>query len=361
MKNVFKFSTMAVSAILFFTSCSSDDDLPQIIDEDPQPEGAYVNGTFILNEGNFGAANASISFIDEEGEIHHSIFSDVNGVGLGDTAQNMAVIDDKAYVVLHTSNTIEVVNRYTFESIATLSTGLVGPRFIEFVDGKGYVSNWGDPGNPDDDFIAVIDLESNTLTTTIPVVEGPEKMTSDNGNLYVAHKGGYGFGNSVSVINTTTSSVSGSISVADVPDAMVKNNGSLYILSSGKPDWSGDETQGALTKVNPSTNNVVETHLFDEGQHPTHLKINNNTLYYTIDSGVYSLAVDAAIPSTPLFSLADQGVYGIYGFDIIENQIFVADAKDYSSNGEAFIYSLNGELELSYETGIIPNGFYFNE
>lgn len=360
MKNVFRFLTLFFISCVLFISCSSDDD-GTIIDDEPLPQGAYENGVFILNEGNFGAANTSVSFIDEAGEIHHTIFNIVNGTGLGDTAQSMTLIDDKAYIVLHSSNTIEVVNRYTFESLATISVGLIGPRFITFVNDKGYVSNWGDPGNPNDDFIAVINLDSNTVESSISVVEGPEKMLSENGNLYVAHKGGYGFGNSISVINTVTSGVSASIPVTDVPDAMVKNNGFLYVLSSGKPAWSGEETQGALTKINLSNNGVLETAMFEEGLHPTHLKIHDNSLYFTIDSGVYKQEIDASIPSSPLFSLADQGVYGIYGLDVVNNQIFVADAKDFSSNGEAFVYSLNGALENSFSTGIIPNGFYFNE
>lgn len=359
MKNVFRFLSFLLLSSVLFVSCSSDDDF---IDIDPDPLGDYENGVFVLNEGNFNAGNASVSFIDENGQVFHNVFMTVNGRALGDTAQSIYMHDDKAYIVVHASNTIEVVNRYTFESIATISTGLVGPRYMTIVNGKGYVSNWGDPGNPNDDFIAVVNLDSNTVESSIPVVEGPERMLAENGSVYVAHKGGYNFGNTISVINSISANVTASIPVADVPDGIVVNNGFLYVLSSGIPDWAfEDETQGGLSKVNLSSNSVVETQLFDEGLHPTHLKVYNNNLYFTIDSGVYSMGVDAAIPSAPLFNVVDQGVYGIYGFEVFNNQIYVSDAKDFISNGEAYIYSLNGELDESYTTGMIPSGFYFNE
>src|SRR5690606_35126197 len=246
------FLTLTATAFLF-TSCSKDDDTTS--DDDGLPLGQYENGVFVLNEGGFNASNASVSFIDAEGNLHNNIYQNVNGTGLGDTAQSIGFENNKAYIVVNGSNTIEVVNRYTFEHIATISSQIANPRYIVFEDGKGYVSNWGDPTNENDDFIAIINLSSNTVEGTISVAEGPEKMITKDGKLYVAHKGGYNYGNTVSVINLSNQSVA-SVSVADVPDGLVIVNDYLYVLSSGKAAWTGDETPSALTKIQLSDNTV---------------------------------------------------------------------------------------------------------
>src|SRR5690606_23695600 len=101
----------------------------------------------------------------------------------------------------------------------------------------------------DDDYVAVINTASNSVETTISVVEGPEKLLEENGKIFVAHKGGWGYGNSISVINAVSNSVT-SITVADIPDSLDTEGGFLYVLCSGRESWSGIETDGALVKIN---------------------------------------------------------------------------------------------------------------
>lgn len=358
MKNVFRFSLMALSTAFLFVSCSNDDD--NITNDDDLPLGDYENGVFVLNEGGFGASNASVSFIDADGNLYNNIYTNVNEMALGDTAQSIGFDDDKAYIVVNGSNTIEVVNRYTFEHITTITAQLANPRYIVFNNGKGYVSNWGDPLNPDDDYIAVINTSSYAVESTIPVAEGPEKMEKEGNSLYVAHRGGWGYGNSISVISLSSNNVTTTIEVADIPDSLEEENGILYVLCKGKESWAGEETQGALVKINTATNVVVESLSFGEGVHPSNLDIENGTIYYTVDADVYQKGLNAPLPSSPLFSVGSQGVYGIYGFAVEDDKIYVGDAKDYSSNGEVFIYSLTGQLQNNYTVGVTPNGFYFN-
>jgi len=66
-----------------------------------------------------------------------------------------------------------------------------------------------------DDFVAVIDLATNTVESTIPVSEGPEHIESIDGKLYVSHKGGYGYGTTISVIDAANT-VASTITVGDV-------------------------------------------------------------------------------------------------------------------------------------------------
>ncbi len=343
---------------LFIASCNSDDG-----GNSPLIEGDFQNGVFVLNEGGYTYSNASVSFISNSGEIHNDIFQGVNGRNLGDVAQSIAFDDDLAFIVVNNSNTVEVVNRYTFESIATIAGELHNPRYMEINNGKGYISNWGDGNDAEDDFIAVVNLSNYTIELKIPISEGPERLEEEDGKLYIAHQGGWGYGNSISIMDLNTNSISGSISVSDVPTGMVEENGFLFVLCSGKASWTGDETTGAMYKINLQNNQIVDQFEFAQGVHPTFLQIENGKVYYTIGNDIYRTDVSNIEPSnSPFISTSSDQLEILYGFNVVNGWIYACDAKDYQSNGELFVYSLGGNLDSKFPIeGIIPNGVYFND
>ena len=172
---------------LFITSCSSDDETV------PAPLGDYVNGILITNEGPFQNGTGTITYVSNDyTTIEQQVFNQVNSADLGSIVQSIGFNDEVAYLVVNNSNKIEVVNRYSFESIVSITDGLMNPRYFISSGTNGYVTNWGDPFDNTDDYIAVIDLLSQTITSTIPVAFGPEKLILINNVLYVAHQGGYG-------------------------------------------------------------------------------------------------------------------------------------------------------------------------
>lgn len=354
-----KFSKLVLVALfssVFFVSCTNDDG-------NETPLGAYDNGVLILNQGGFFKGNASVSYLSDDFLTQqNNIFSLVNPtITLGDTAQDIGFYGDLAFIVLNVSNKIEVVNRYTMKHIATIKTGLDNPRYIAFSNDKGFVTNWGDGGSASDDFIAVLNLSNYTVSSSIAVVEGPERIIASNSKLYVAHLGGYGYGNTISVIDGSTNAVSAKVNVGDVPNSLKINDGFLYVICGGKPSYATTETAGSFVKINVSNNIVSSSINFPAKTHPSNLDIVDSTVFYTVGSDIYKSTLAATtLPTTPLFSTTAQGVYGVYSFAVHNNKIYVGDAGDYSSNGKVFIYSATGALEKEYAVGIIPAGFYFN-
>ena len=349
-----KITFVALLTSLFITSCSKD----EVVQE---PLGAYVDGLFVLNQGNFGQPNSTISYISNDfGIVQNNAFAAVNPSEiLGDTGQDVGFYNNLAYIVVNNSDKIEIVNRFTLKHVGAITTGLDNPRYITFLNGKGYVTNWGDAGNTADDYVAVVNLSSNTVEDTINVVEGPEKIMTIGGKLYVAHKGGYGIGTTVSVINATTKSIQ-SVTVGDVPGSMVESNGNLYVLCEGKASWTGSETGGKLVKINLTDNSTTSLD-FTTTQHPSNLVLYKDNFYYTIDADIYKQALTStALPTQKSFSTTSQGVYGVYSFAVTNDKIFVGDAGDYSSNGKVQIYDLSGTNLKSITVGVIPAGFYFN-
>ncbi|RZJ71376.1 DUF5074 domain-containing protein [Flavobacterium sp.] len=322
---------------------------------------SFDNGIFVLNEGGAGSNNASVSYIPNSGSLQNNIFASANpsAGSLGDTAQSLTFYGNYAYIVLNISNTIKIVDRMTFELVATVSTGLNNPRYMAFVDGKGFITNWGSGANANDDYLAVLDLETNIVENTIPLAEGAERIAAINNQLYILHQGGYGFGNSVSIVNPQTETLTTSIAVGDVPNSYVVDNGFLYVLCGGKPSWSGTQTSGGLYKIDLSDNEVEES-LTWNGMNPANLQSSGNgSIFFTNDANVYKGEISSLGLNAPaIIALGEQGVYGIYGLNFIDGKLYVADAGNYVSPGTAFVYDANGTAVTNYVVGVIPNGFY---
>ncbi len=326
---------------------------------DPIFVGDYASGILVSNEGPFNNGTGTVSFIpDDLSSAENGIYKKVNNTDLGNVVQSIGFDENRAYVIANVSNTITVVDRSTFGKIAEISEGLNNPRYFLALEGKGYVTNWGDPNDITDDFVAMINLTTNTVEGTIPVDFGPEEIVSRQRTIYVAHQGGFGQNNKVSVIDGNTDEVSTTIEVGDVPKAMQLDAvGNLWVLSAGKPSFSGEETAGSLSKINTSTNQVESSIDFTTIEHPNHLGYDGANLYYTLDGAVYSIPTSATeLPTEKAFD----GV-GTYAMTVRDGRLFTTDPKDFASNGSLSIYDLNTKEEVkTFELGIIPGGIYFN-
>ena len=342
----------SVLALSLLFSCSNDDDGTITLQE---PLGDYENGIIVRAEG----GPSSVAYISNDfSTSENDIYFNVNGETLGVYLQSIGFNGDNAYII-QDSGTITVVNRYTFELVTTITTGLTLPRYIGFNGSTAYVSDWADPNTSTDDYVAVIDLNSYTVTSTIPVSEGPEQVLANNGKVFVSHKGGYGVNNEISVISTSNSTAA-TISVNDVPDEMVLDSqGNLLVLSEGGQSWQvSGETLASITRINTSDNSVISTVEFASGNHPSLMSYSNGMAYYILNNEVYALADTATnLPSSSLFSV-DAGY--AYGLSVKEDNLFLTDAS-FSAQSTLKVYDLpSGTLSESFGVGIGASKIYFN-
>lgn len=338
---------------LLFISCSDDDD------SQPQPQlipAAYEKGIFVTNEGPFGTGSGTITFISEDySTVEQNIFKTVNGKDLGNIVQSMGFQDENAYIVVNNSQKIEVVNRYTFESVDSITTGINNPRYFLGADNtKGYVTNWGDPNDNTDDFVAVVDLRTNEVSTTISVSFGPERMVAYGGKVYVAHQGGYGQNNLITVISGNA--VETTITVGDVPNSMVVSGNSLFVLCGGNPSYTGNETAGTLVRIDLLNGQVSNTYNLTTTQHPTSLTIDGTNLYYSLDGKIYKVnSTSVSLPGNEIAS----GFF--YALEANNGKLYATDAGDYASKGTMKVFDLSTNMEIQeFQTGIVPGGIYFN-
>lgn len=342
--------TLILSTV--FISCSNDDDSTVVV------RGDYDSGILVSNEGPFNNGTGTITFISDDYTVtENKVFHNVNGNDIGNIVQSIGFSGDNAYIIVNNSNQIKVVNRFTFTEIATINTGLDNPRYFVAVGSKGYVTNWGDTADDNDDFIAVIDLNSNTVTSTIDVVLGPESIVYNGTSIYVAHKGAYGQNNQISVINPVSDEIETTITVGDVPISLGLNGNDLWVLCEGSPSYAVVETNGSLLKINTATNTTSTTINFATTSHPNAFAIDGSDLFYALDGEVYKMNVaDNELPDTSIISGS------FYRLLAKGGRLYATDAVDYASNGTLTIFDLSNNSEISsINVGVIPGGIYFNE
>lgn len=352
-----KFSRLFFAALvlgLSLVSCDNDDN------DTEEKLGDYENGFFVLNEGSSG--QGSVSFMsDDLNTFVQDAYTTVNGSDLlGKYVQSMFFDGDKAYIIAGGSNRITVVNRYTFKILAKIETGLVNPRYGVAKDGKAYVTNantysYMNPATGDtDDYIAVINLSSNTIESKIELNATANRILLENGKLYITEP----YSNDkILVVNPTTKALETPITVGYDADTMEAENGVLYVMRS--PYGASSE----IVKVKLSDNSLSKITFPDAIQGAKNLDIENDKIYYTAETSVYGISISATTgSSTPILTYSSTSAYGkMYGFDVEDNRIFIADGGDFTANGKAYIYNLSGTLQKEFTVGVGPNGFYFND
>jgi len=349
-KNLRKIGMFAL-AITVLASCKKDN-----ID-DIYVAGNYEDGYFVTNEGNFGTGNGSISFVDEYGAVENDVFASINSFALGDVVQSMNIINDNAYILVNGSSKIEVASVDSMYSVATIDA--VSPRYIAKVnDNKAYVTDWGING------VQVIDLLTNTISSTIACGTGPEGITVANGFAYVCNLGGFGLYNTVSVIDIETDIVVSTLEVGDRPNsAVVDANGAVWVLTGGFTEYDADwnvvsETAGNLVKIVGNT--IEATYAFAVGNHPQDLVIDDagTTLYYSDGSwskAVYAFDItDTELSTTALINKS------FYGLGVHGGYVYGTDAVDFTQSGWSYKYTTEGTIIDSVQVGIIPGGYCFN-
>ena len=320
---------------------------------EPTQTGSFLtgNGVFVLNEGNFGHGNGSLSFYSYDSvKIFNNLFADINGRPLGDVPNSMLISGDKIYIVVNNSGKIEVVERESLKSITTI-TGFNSPRDIATVsDKKAYVTCIYS------DSVAILDTENDLISGYVNMRRTSEAIVVKDKKAYVANWIG---GNEIMVINTETDKVVDSILVAAEPESMVidKNN-TLWVLCNG--GWMR-EYNAELIAINTTSNEITKRLVFPSIEDsPSCLRVDGtgSTLYY-LESGVRKLDINAVeIPSDVFISSAESYFYNL-GINPVNSDIFVTDAVDYQQRGRLLIFDSKGDLSSEMLTDIIPGKLYF--
>lgn len=334
--------------VLFFSiSCTSEY-------EETITEISYQNGYFITNEGNYGQPNAEVSFITKDlSLLQNDIYkANNNNENLGDVLQTMAVSGDKAFLLLNNSNKIQVVNRYTFKKLGTITSEINQPRYMAVANNMLYVSNDQYLGAK---YVSVYKTSDLSFVKKIPFSDTAERVVSAGGNIFVQNAT-YGFGNTLTKINTTTNEIDGtpiSVPNGNINKTIAYNN-NVYVIAEGTAN-------SYLYEISPAgtiTKNITLTSI----PNATNLQIDGGKFFFSSTNKIYSMDLNAtAAPTAPIITAVDGGpYYTLYGLNVMDGRIFTSDVKGFSQTSEMNVYTTSGTLIKKFTVGMGANGVYSN-
>lgn len=343
---------LIIFLIVGLFSCKKDELGPQCIDCSNNNIESETADVLILNEGNFGWGNGSISYYHPNSKVvSNNVYQQANNnLPLGDVVQSAYQFNNKIYVVANNSSKVEVVNSSNFSNIATIS-GFNSPRyFLPVSSTKAYVSDLYSNS------IQVIDLINNTITGSINTNGWTEQLLFHNDTVYACDMSN----NNLLIINPANNSLVDSVKIGIEPNSIVKDkNDKLWIMCGG----GFQEDNAKLIRFDPQTRTIEATFIFSNiNQSPSNLVMDyEKEQLYFLNNNVYRMDISAtSLPSSILINNNSNTFYGL-GIDPINEEIYVADAIDYVQSGIVFRYSSSGSLIHQFNVGIIPGNFLFIE
>lgn len=331
-----------VITLAVFASCKKTDNVTTT-----PPK--VTTGVYSLNQGNYGSNNSTLTYYDfGTGVSTTDYYKNVNGFGLGDTGSDFIIYGGKMYIVMNVSGNVAVTDALTAKFIDTIS-------FIQAGVNKGPENIIGFGSNvfvsATDGTVSVIDTSTLAISKSIAVGENPAQMAIYGSNLYVSNTGAFStvYDSTVSVINLSTLTETTKITVGKNPGSIAADNsGNIYVACTG--DYV--LVLPSLIKVNTSTNAVINAADTAVGI----VRYYNNNLYVT---GGYLGSPNVRVLSTTDFSAVKTNfisdgttVITPYGLDIdnATGDVYIGDAKDYTSSGTVFCFDKNGNKKFSFST-----------
>ena len=338
-------------AALAAAGCMKYGPIPQ--EQFSYPLGDDPEGVFIICEGNFMYGNATMSFyLPSTGELQNEVFARANGMKLGDVAQSMTLHEGLGYVVVNNSGVIFGIDPETFV-VRKVIQGIGSPRYIQFVDGKAYVTSLYEPR------IAVLDPVTTQPLRYIDTGDhtSTEQMVVAEGRLFVTC---WSYDDTVLAIDTDSDTIAEELEVRSQPRQMtLDGNGKLWVLTDGGAE-SQTRQAPALYRIDPATFTVEREFVFRIGDNPKGLCVgaDGQTVYFLNDD-VWRMAADAdALPEQP-YIRAHETIYYALGVDPRSGDLYLGDAIDYQQQGIVYRFSEAGVPLDTLRVGITPTAFCF--
>lgn len=338
----------ALALALTVISCRRDDETIEAVIQ----QNGYRNGILVANEGNFGRPNANISYISGDlSKIDNDLYTTINGENMGDVFQNVGFADNNAYFVMNNSNKIIVADRYTLVKKAEITEHINQPRYIAFSNQHIYVTNSSDKT------VSVYNKSNNSFVKSIPIFDTTERIANVGDYIFVQNAA-WGTGKKITQISTQSNEVVDIIPVEETSSAnniqkILPYNNALYVLTSSanssnsyihQYDHHGDlDRTITLTGISNAKN----------------IDIDNDVIYFTSGTGVYAMPITGNTPRL-LFNVNDNSWSTLYGFNVIGNYIYTADAKGFTQGSEVNVYTTAGQFVKTFTAGMGVNAFYKN-
>jgi YVTN family beta-propeller protein len=338
----YRFVFSLVGVLLAFWGCKEE--------PEPQPPFDYADGVFFVNEGNFQGGNASLSFLRRSDDsLRDDIFEWENERPLGDVAQSITVIGNRAYIVVNNSGKVEVVDLPSLRSHCSI-LGLNSPRYLlPLGNGKALVSDLYSRT------ISVLDLTNCAVVGSIATGGWTEEMVLVDNRVFVTQTGT----DKLLVIDVGTQTLTDSIFVGREPNSLVVDqNGKLWVLCGSALGLATPQ----LVRFDLDSLSIEATFPFASNTlSPSKLRINNaGDRMYFLNGGIFQMGItDSNLPSQAWIPQSTHTWYGL-AVDPVTDHIYAGDALDFQRRGKVYRFVAGSSTVLAtFDAGIIPGEFAF--
>ena len=307
---------------------------------------------FTLCEGNFQSNNASLWYFDSEnGE---AIFEAPNNP-IGDTGQSMTVHENKLYVVMNGSGLIHIYNiaQGGLEFDHSYDTQFAGPRHLLIVNDLIYITEWNT------NQIRVLDLNSESIITTIPVNGLPEDIITNGEFIYVSitMNSDWSSANSILELDLNINQITREFTVGNNPENMVIIDNNLYVSSTFYDQYW--YSHYAMSRINLTSQNG-DNFIYEDNSgliFGSDLSVVNGNLYRSTSSGAIKINLENlnSINGSEIGELSN-----VYSMDYY-NEKFYFGTTDFVAPDDIFVTDINGNTISSFSVGAIPGSFAFWE
>ncbi len=312
------------------------------------------SNVFILCEGNMTQSNASLWMLNEDlNQITGPIHWDPNANPLGDVGQSMTIYNDKLFIIMNNSNTVEIMdlsNGVSYES--TISLPYAGPREMEVVDGKGYLSCWYLNA------ILVTDLSTNTILDTISVNGLPEDLVYYDNRLYTSinMNSDWSSGNRILSfdISGDKAVVIDTFEVISGPGQILAHNGNLFVVSTYYDTlWN---IYSGTSRIDLSDGSVTKKDYGVTFNFGIDITLYRGLVYRTYNGGIAPLTDSLTVDTTGQIG----NLSNVYSMATYKDYIYFG-LSDYMAPDDIVILDSLGNLIGQFQVGAIPGSFAFYE
>jgi len=356
-KQAFWIGLLALFAILPNIGC--DDDCPTQNDCVPS-DCKTTRSALVLNEGNFQTNNSTLTYYSINCQFPtQNYFQEKIGRLLGDTGNDMILVNKMLYIVVNNSHRLEVVDITDWSLVASIemskdATGS-SPREILEHNGKLFITNFNG-------YVAVVDTANNYQNAIewIKVGTQPEGITKYNNMIYVANSN-YNEGTnpgSISVIDPSSLTVTETFENVghNISGLESDNYGDLYVISRGNySDISASlEVFNTMSKKIDTSFSVGAQMIRIEGDEGF-VSIGGYDANWKFVASVakFDVKADTIITDELIASSNFQTLFGI-NIDPENGDIYCTDARDYSVSGDVICFDNTGTKKFEFKSGISP-------
>jgi YVTN family beta-propeller protein len=344
MKFILKLTLFLSAALVLFQGCYRDE---IIINTNPSNLPNKL-GVYVLSEGNGLPNQSKLSFFSfANGDFNLNItFPSVLGLypdGLIQYNGNSMYITERG-----SPGGTGTIYRIDTNGIISGSNNFgINPYSLAAANGKAYCTNGPDSS------VSVLDLSTLAEIKRIKVGLYPQEITTIGNKVFVINTQitGGGIDSTISVIDVINDVNIAQVRVStSLTSVAVSNDGYLLVGSSARG--------GMLYKLSPVNYAKVDSFSVNSTT-ITDMNVDNTSdnLYFIRDhNSIVRLNLSDRSITAVVTPSASNGIAYIngYAYDVKTQKHYIADARDFFSNGFLYKFNSTGQLELAFQTGIRP-------